>query len=76
MSTPNWIEVWESNFLGVRGQLHGERAAGMSPRRGMKDYSDRAIDAYTRREATRRVEEAINRWNEEQDAAAKKRRAA
>lgn len=72
---PDWIGVWEDNFLGVRLQLRGERAAGMAPRRGMKSYSDSAVDLYARREATRRVEEAINRWNAEQDEKAKRGRA-
>lgn len=75
MMMPDWIGVWEDNFLGIRGQLRGERAAGMAPRRGMSSYSDSAVDAYARREATRRVEEAINRWNAEQDEKAKRGRA-
>jgi hypothetical protein len=65
MVKPDWIEVWESSYLGIRGQLQGERAAGMAPRRGMKNYSDSQIDRYARKEATRRIEESICRWNEE-----------
>lgn len=60
----NWVAFWEDQFVRIRGQLRGERAAGMRPRVGMKDYSDAAIDRYSRREADRRCEEGINRHNE------------
>ena len=61
---PNWGEVWEDAYTGVRGQLQHERAAGSRPRLGMKSYSDSEIDRYARREAERRCQEAINRWNQ------------
>jgi len=69
---PDWTEVWEDNFLRIRDQLRAERAAGMSPRRGMRSYSDDQIDHYTRREAARRCDEAVNRWNEEIETKARK----
>ena len=61
---PNWRDLYWDNYVRIRGQLQGERAAGMRPRVGMRDYSDRAIDLYSRKEAARRCEEAINRHNE------------
>ncbi|MCY1055434.1 hypothetical protein [Nannocystis sp. SCPEA4] len=69
---PNWTEVWEDNFIRIRDQLRAERAAGMRPRLGMKSYSDDQIERYTRREAARRCDEAINRWNEEVETKARK----
>ena len=64
MNKPNWKDNWEDSFIRIRDQMKAERAAGMKPRRGMKNYSDSLIDSYARKEATRRIEESINRWNE------------
>lgn len=61
---PQWTALWEDQFVRIRGQLRGERAAGMRPRLGMRNYSDEAIDRYSRLEANKRAEEAINRHNE------------
>jgi len=61
---PDWRAVWEDSFVGVRDQLYQERAAGMRPRRGMRSYSDSAIDKYARAEADRRTDAAIIRYNE------------
>lgn len=72
MSRPDWREVYSDQYERIRGQLEQERGSGLRPRVGMRDYSDSAIDAYSRRESARRCEEAINRWNEEQDKKAKK----
>jgi hypothetical protein len=58
-----WSALWEDQFVRIRDQLRAERAAGMRPRLGMRNYSDGAIDAYARREASARAEEAINRHN-------------
>lgn len=71
MPVPNWIEVWESSYLGIRDQLRQERGAGMRPRLGMRSYSDGQIDSYSRTEASKRVEQAINRWNEEREEKAR-----
>lgn len=67
-----WTEVWEDSFVRIRDQIRAERAAGVAPRRGMKTHSDSQIDAYSRREANRRCEEAINRHNEEIELKAKR----
>ena len=72
VTRPDWGVVWEDSFLRIRDQMRAERAAGMRHRRGMKDYSDTQVDAHARREATRRIEESINRWNEEVDEKARK----
>lgn len=69
---PDWVAVWEDNYVRIRDQLRAERAAGMSHRRGMRDYSDPAIETYSRKEAARRCDEAINRWNEELETKARK----
>lgn len=69
---PNWRDMYWDNCVRIRDQLRGERAAGMRPRVGMKDYSDRAIDLYSRKEAARRCEEAINRHNEKIELQARK----
>lgn len=69
----NWQYAYDSAFVRVRDQLRMERAAGNRPRRAegagrgidMKDFSDAEIDRYARREAERRVQEAINRHREE-----------
>ena len=37
----------------------------MRHRRGMRSYTDTEVERYSRREAGRRCDEAINRWNEE-----------
>lgn len=60
---PDWIEVWEDSYIGIRDQLKAERAAGRAKRYGMRRFDDEAIDLYSRREAEKRVQEAINRWN-------------
>ena len=65
---PDWRAVWEDAFVGVRDQLRAERAVGLR-RVGLRSTSDSALDRYARREADRRCEQAINRWNEEQAAA-------
>jgi hypothetical protein len=82
MARPHHAESWryafEQSFVRVRDQLRVERAAGMMPRRAqgcgrgvdMKNFSDAEIDRYARREAERRVNEAINRHNEEVRGAA------
>ena len=72
MAAPQWTEVWEDSFVRIRGQLQAERAAGMRPRVGMRSYSDSAIDRYSRDEASKRCDEAINRWNEELEQKARK----
>lgn len=72
MHKPDWREVYADTYQRIRVQMEQERASHLQPRRGMKDYSDEAIDQWARREATRRIEEAINRWNEEQDIKARK----
>lgn len=64
MERPDWKEVWEDNYVRIRDQIKAERAAGCSPRKGMKDHSDSSIDKYSRKEANRRCDEAINRYNE------------
>lgn len=69
---PDWRVVWEDNFVRIRDQLRAERGAGMRPRVGMRNYSDREIERYTRREAARRCDEAINRHNEEIEQKARK----
>lgn len=69
---PDWAAVWEDHYVRIRDQLRAERAAGMRPRLGMRDYSDRSIDTYARKEASRRCDEAINRWNEEIEEKARK----
>ena len=69
---PDWTAVWEDHYVRIRDQLRGERAAGMRPRVGMRDYSDRSVDLYSRKEASRRCDEAINRWNEEIEETARK----
>ena len=69
---PAWSEVWEDSYLRIRDQMRAERAAGMRPRRGMRSYSDSALDSHARKEATKRIEESINRWNEEIDEKARK----
>lgn len=61
---PNWVALWEDQFVRIRDQLFQERGAGMRPRRGMRNYSDSAIDLYSRREADRRAQEAVIRHNE------------
>lgn len=61
---PDWVALWEDQFVRIRDQLRQERGAGMRPRRGMKDYSDSAVDLYSRREADRRAQEAVIRHNE------------
>lgn len=63
MNKPNWIAVWEDSFTRIRDQMKAERASGMKPRKGMKNYSDSLIDSCARKEANRRIEESINRWN-------------
>jgi hypothetical protein len=63
VSRPDWREVYQDAQQGVRGQLQAERAAGLPPRHGMKDSSDASISAYSLREAEKRVQAAINRWN-------------
>lgn len=72
MATPNWIALWEDQFVRIRDQLLRERGAGMRPRRGMANYSDGAIDLYSRREADRRAQEAVIRHNEAIERKAKK----
>lgn len=69
---PDWVDVWTDNYLRIRDQLRAERAAGMRPRRGMRSYSDSEVESYSRREAGRRCDEAINRWNEEIETKARK----
>ena len=64
MSRPDWIAVWQDAFASVRDQLRSERAAGMRPRVSMRNYTDSTIDTYARREAERRCQQSINRWNE------------
>ena len=61
MSRPDWFAVWDDAYNGVRNQLRAERTLGT---RRAREFSDRAIDDYARREAERRCNEAINRWNE------------
>lgn len=65
MSRPDWVAVWEDAYSGVRNQLRAERALGNRPRVNMRNYSDDQIDQYARREAEKRCQEAINRWNED-----------
>lgn len=69
---PEWPRVWEDHFTRVRDHLKAERAAGCAPRRGMKSFEDSQVDAFARKEATRRCEEAVNRWNEEIETKARK----
>ena len=69
---PNWRDLYSDQYVRIRDQLRGERAAGMRPRLGMADYSDRSIDSYSRKEAARRCEEAINRHNEKIELQARK----
>lgn len=61
---PNWPALWEDQFVRIRDQLLQERGAGMRPRLGMRNYSDRAIDEYARAEASKRADAAIIRHNE------------
>lgn len=63
MSNPDWREVYADSFVGIRDQLKAERAAGRSRRPGMSSFTDAAIDRYARREAEKRVQQAINRHN-------------
>ena len=60
----DWPALWEDQFCRIRDQLLQERGAGMRPRLGMRDYSDRSIDKYARTEASKRAAAAINRHNE------------
>lgn len=61
--SPNWRALWVDQFVRIRDQLYQERAAGMRPRLGMKNYSDGEVDRYSREEASRRAEVAILRHN-------------
>jgi hypothetical protein len=74
----NWRHAYEQSFVRVRDQLRAERAAGATPRRArgagagvdMRSFSDGEIERYAWHEAERRVQEAINRHNEEVSRAA------
>lgn len=63
MSRPDWREVYQDSLHGISQQLRAERAAGTPPRTGMRNFSDSSIDDYALREAEKRVQAAINRWN-------------
>jgi hypothetical protein len=63
VSRPDWRAVYQDALDGVVGQLRAERVAGNEPRVGMRNFSDGAIDDYALREAEKRVQAAINRWN-------------
>lgn len=74
----DWRTAHDEAFRDVRDQLRHERALGRAPRRAqgagrgidMRNFSDAEIDRYARREAERRVQEAINREREAHGRAA------
>lgn len=55
---PDWRHAYVETYVAIRDQLRAER------RCGGREMSERDIDAHAWREAERRTQEAIRRWNE------------